>query len=157
MKLLFPEATNFRTVAQEMSAAIDETMGELVTVTPAAPPAPNFAPVADSSRAVTVTAVFMRKAENALGTGRAHGGQTITPLVSTSKPVFQFGYNTLPFPLRQSYRITLLRTGELFEVTDVKGDGVARITVDVVQLGRQKEDGPGIVTPVAPITFTSGQ
>ena len=137
---------------QDVSAAIDETMGELVTVTPAASPAPNFPAVSDPARAVTVTAVFTRKAENALGGSRVHGGQTITPLVSTSKPVFQFGYNTLPFPIRQNYRIKLLRTGELFEVTDVKADGVSRITVDVNQLGIQKEDGPGIVpTPVPPI------
>lgn len=154
---LFPDAMNWRAAMQDVSAAIDDTMGELVTVTPTLPAAPNFAAAEDPSQAVTVVAVFTRKAENALGGSRVHGGQTITPLVSTSKPVFQFGYNVLPFAIRQSYRIKLLRTGELFEVTDVKGDGVARITVDVVQLGRQKEDGPGIVTPVAPITFTSGQ
>jgi hypothetical protein len=144
---LFPNNSDWRSAMQDVSAAIDDTMAEPVLVTPATAPAPNFAAAPDASRAVTVVGVFTRKAENALGGSRLHGGQNITPLVSTSKPVFSFGYNVLPWPIRQGYRITLLRTSEVFEVTDAKADGVSRINVDVVQLGRQREDGPGIVPP----------
>ncbi len=54
-------------------------------------------------------------------------------------PVFQFRYGVLPWPLRQHYRIRLHRTDEVFEVTDVKPDGVSKIVADVVQLGRQSD------------------
>lgn len=137
--MLFPETDNWRAGMQDVSAAIDDTMGELVTVTPALAAAVNFPSVPDPSNAVTVTAVFTSEAKLlTMGEGRV-GSVSASPLVSTSKPVFQFGNRTLPWPIRQHYRITLCRTGETFEVTDVKSDGVARITVNVVQLGRQSE------------------
>ncbi|WP_456636377.1 hypothetical protein [Bradyrhizobium sp. USDA 10063] len=124
---------------QDVSAAIDDTMGEPVTVTPVQPSKPNFPGTPQPDKAVTVIAVFMSKAHTALSSteGKISGGITLSPLVSTSKPVFEFGYNVLPWPLRQGYRIKLCRTGELFEVTDVKPDSVARICAHVVQLGRQ--------------------
>lgn len=51
-------------------------------------------------------------------------------------PVFQFDYQTLPWALGQGYLIKLCRTGETFEITDIKPDGAgARITVNLVQLG----------------------
>ena len=65
------------------------------------------------------------------------GGHSVSPLVSTSEPIFQFGYGVLQWPLRQSYRITRLCSGETFEVKDVKPDGVSRICAHVVELGRQ--------------------
>ncbi len=68
------------------------------------------------------------------------GGHTVSPLIETSEPIFQFGYGVLPFPLRQSYRITRLCSGETFEITNVKPDGVSRIVCTVVQLGRQSEN-----------------
>ncbi|MEK9282822.1 hypothetical protein MTR72_24860 [Bradyrhizobium sp. ISRA442] len=153
MTTLFPE-NNWRDLMQNTWAAIEATMGEGVTVTPVRSGGVNFPTIPEPEKTVTATAVFTRKATSALGGGRLHNMQAITPLVSTSKPIFQFGYNALPFPLRQYYRIKLLRTGEIYEVTDIKADGVACITVDVVQLGRQKIDGPGIVaTPVPPIVM----
>jgi hypothetical protein len=137
--MLFPGTDNWRAGMQDVSAAIDETMGELVMVTPATVPAINFPSVPDSSKAVTVIAVFTSKSKLIpMGEGKA-GGPTISPLIETSEPIFQFGYGVLPFPLRQSYRITRLCSGETFEVTNVKPDGVSRIVVNVVQLGRQSE------------------
>jgi len=152
---LFPETNNWRAGMQDVSAAIDDAMGELVTVTPTRSGGVNFPSIPEPDKSVTVTAVFTRKPESAFGASRTHGGQTVSPLISTSKPVFQFGYSVLPFAIRQYYRITLLRTGELFEVTDVKDDGVSRLTVDVNQLGRQKDAAPIKVTPVAPIVMRS--
>jgi hypothetical protein len=138
--MLFPGTDNWRAGMQGTSAAIDETMGELVTVTPATVPAINFPSVADPSKAVTVTAVFTSKAKSVwTGSEGKAGGHTISPLIETSEPIFQFGYGTLPFPIRQSYRITRLCSGETFEVTNVKPDGVSRIVCTVVQLGRQSE------------------
>jgi hypothetical protein len=141
--MLFPGSDNFRAGMQDVSAAIDETMGELVTVTPTIPAKPNYAAIAEHDKAVTVTAVFTSKAETiVMGEGKQIGGHSVSPLVSTSKPVFQFSYAVLhgmPFRLRQSHRITRVCSGETFEVTDIKPDGVSRVTVSVVQLGRQSE------------------
>lgn len=138
--MLFPGSDNWRAGMQECSHAIDDTMGELVTVTPASVPATNFPSVADPSKAVTVTAVFTSKAKTIImgGEGKT-GGHSVSPLVETSEPIFQFGYGVVPFPLRQPYRITRLCSGETFEITSVKPDGVSRIIVNVVQLGRQSE------------------
>jgi hypothetical protein len=128
---------------QDVSAAVDETMGELVTVTPASA-FPNFPSVEEPSNAVTVTAVFTSKAETvAMGEGGRVGGLSVSPLISTSKPVFQFSYavlQSMPFKLKQYQRITRACSGEKFEVRDIKPDGVSRVTVNVVQLGRQSED-----------------
>jgi hypothetical protein len=138
--MLFPETDNWRAGMQDVSAAIDETMGELVTVTPADIQKVNFPSVADPSRSVTVVAVFTSKAKTILmGSEGKIGGHSISPLVETSEPIFSFGYGVLPFPLRQSYRITRLCSGETYEVTNVKPDGVSRIVAKVVQLGMQSE------------------
>ena len=140
MTMLFPGTDNWRAGMQEVSAAIDDTFGELVTVTPADVQKPNFPSVADPSKAVTVTAVFTSKAKTILmGSEGKIGGHSVSPLVETSEPIFSFGYGVLPFPIRQSYRITRICSGETFEVTDVKPDGVSRIVCKVVQLGRQLE------------------
>jgi len=152
---LFPETNNWRAGMQDVSAAIDDTVGELVTVTPTRSGGVNFPSIPEPEKSATVTAVFTRKATTALGGGSTFRGHNVMPLVSTSKPVFQFGYSVLPFAIRQYYRITLLRTGELFEVTDVKDDGVSRFTVEVNELSRQKDSVPMKVTPVAPIVGPS--
>ena len=139
--MLFPDASNWRAGMQDASAAIDETMGELVTVTPAESPKPNFPSVVDLSRSVTVTAVFTSKAKTILmGSEGRIGGHSVSPLVETSEPIFTFGYGVLPFAIRQGYRITRLCSEEMFEVKNVEPDGVSRIVVKFVQLGRQRED-----------------
>jgi hypothetical protein len=139
--MLFPESDSWRAGMQECSHAIDGAMGELVTVTPASVPAANFPSVADPSKAVTVTAVFKNKAKTVImGSEGKMGGNSISPLVEiqTSEPIFEFGYGVLPFPLQQPYRITRCCNGVTYEVTNVKPDGVSRITVNVVQLGRRR-------------------
>jgi hypothetical protein len=139
--MLFPGSDNWRAGMQEVSAAIDETQGELVTITPARPQAVNFPSVADPSKAVTVTAVFKNKAKTVImGSEGKMGGHSLSPLVETSEPVFEFGYGVLPYPLQQSYRITRLCNGALYEVTNIKPDGVSRICVNVVQLGRPSSE-----------------
>jgi hypothetical protein len=139
--MLFPITSNWRAGMQDFSHAVDDTMGELVTVTPANVPRPNYPSVADPSKAVTVVAAFMNKAKTVLmGEGGKIGGHSLSPLVETSEPIFQFGYGVLPWPIQQSYRITRLCDGALYEVTNVKPDGVARICVHVVQLGKPKDN-----------------
>ena len=141
--MLFPDTNNWRAGMQDVSAAIDETMGELVEVTPyVGTPVPNFAAVPDPSKAVTVTAVFTNKAAM-VGMGESLGrigtGHALHPVISTNKPIFSFGYGVLPFPLRQGYRIMRLCDRSLYEIKDVQDDGVSRITTPVVMLGRAKE------------------
>jgi hypothetical protein len=124
---------------QDVSAAIDETMGELVTVTPASAAKVNFPSVAEPSKAVTVVATFMNKAKTVImGNEGKMGGHSVSPLVETREPIFQFSYGVLPFELQQSYRITRCCNGATYEVTNIKPDGVSRITVNVVQLGIPK-------------------
>jgi hypothetical protein len=122
---------------QEVSAAIDEAMGELVDITPARAQKVNFPPVADPSKTVTVVATFMNKAKTVImGNEGRMGGHSLSPLVETSEPVFSFGYGVLPFPLAQGFRITRRCNGVVYEVTNLKDDSVSRIVVNVVQLGR---------------------
>ena len=140
--MLFPGTNSWRAGMQEVSAAIDETQGELVTVTPARAEV-NFPSVADPSRSVTVTAVFKNIAKTIImGSEGKLGGHSLSPLVETSEPVFEFSYEVMrgmPYPLQQSYRITRLCNGALYEITNVKPDGVSRTCVNVVQLGRPSE------------------
>ncbi|SFN80668.1 hypothetical protein SAMN05216573_12248 [Bradyrhizobium sp. Rc3b] len=72
--------------------------------------------------------------------GRIASGHFVSPIVSTSEPIFSFGYGVLPFQLVQGYRIMRLCNRALFEITDVKPDGVSRIDAKVVQLGIAAEE-----------------
>ncbi len=135
--MLFPESNNWRAGMQDVSAAIDDTFGEIVTVTPVLPGKPNFPSTPQPERAVTVTAVFTSPHKRIM---MGDFERVDRPLpVSTSEPSFSFGRDVLPFPVRQGYRIQVCRTGEVFEAKDQQSDGVARIVVPVVQLGRQSE------------------
>jgi hypothetical protein len=138
--MLFSGTDNYRAAMQETAAAIDESMGELVTVTPATAPAPNYPSVADPSQAVTVTAVFTNKAKTVLmGNEGRVSGHSVSPLVETREPVFEFSYHVLhsmPYSLQQSFRITRLCNGVTYEITNIRPDGVSRVCVHVVQLGR---------------------
>jgi phage terminase large subunit GpA-like protein len=106
-------------------------------------PCPDCGSIPEPDKAMTTTAVFTAKAETVwLGetAGKIRSRHKLSPIISTRKPVFGFDHNALPWPIRQGYRIKLRRTGEVFEVTDVQCDSVARLIVSVVQLGRQKEE-----------------
>ncbi|MDA9474744.1 hypothetical protein XI03_09570 [Bradyrhizobium sp. CCBAU 65884] len=126
---------------QRVSAAVDATMGEPVLVTPVTPGRPNFPGDPQPDRAVLAVAVFTAKPETVvMGEGKVHTrGHSLSPLITTSVPIFSFDHKALPWPLLPSYRITLIRTGEAFEVTDIKSDSVTRIEVKVVRLGRGLE------------------
>lgn len=139
MTTLFPEASNWRNGMRAVSAGIDDTFGETVEVIPVLPGKPNFPGTPQPLQAVTVTAVFTNEAKTVLmGNEHQYKGHSLSPLVTTSEPIFQFDNKALPWPLRQGYHVKLCRTGETFEVTNVKPDGVARITVNVVQLGKPR-------------------
>ncbi|MET4603265.1 hypothetical protein ABIB90_002743 [Bradyrhizobium sp. JR4.1] len=138
---LFPGANVWRAGMQDVSAAIDDTMGEAVIVTPARSGGVNFPTIPEPERSISVTAVFTAKPETVvMGDNKVHArGHSMSPLISTSVPVFSFDHKSLPWPLKQGYRIKLCRTGAIYEVTDIKDDSVARIEVKVVRLGRGLE------------------
>jgi hypothetical protein len=142
--MLFPNS-NWRTEMQMVSGAIDETMGELVTIIPFILPKVNFPAVPDRlNPARTVTAVFKNKAKTVImgNEGKIGGGHAISPLVETSEPIFEFSYDvlrSLPYAINQGYRIERCCDGAVYEVTNIKPDGVSRVCVTVVQLGRPSE------------------
>jgi hypothetical protein len=110
-----------------------------VTITPTVQ-RQNFPSTPDPSKAVTVVATFKNKAKTVImGSEGKMGGHSVSPLVETSEPIFEFGYGVPPYPLRQTYRITRCCNGATYEITNIKPDGVSRICVHVVQLGRQSE------------------
>ncbi|MFT9639746.1 hypothetical protein ACMZ49_20810 [Alcaligenes phenolicus] len=138
---LFPEADAWRVGMQDVAKAIEDEMGELVTVTPTRSGGVNFPRIPEPEKALIAKAVFAAKAELVtMGPGRQHGGYNVSPLISTRKPIFQFRYGVLPWPIEQGYRILLHRTRELFEATDVQPDSVSSVVVSVTQLGRAKDD-----------------
>lgn len=139
--MLFPDRSNWRQSMQEVAAAIDDTMGEVVTVIPATPSRPNYPTVPDGTRAMRAVAVFTNKARDVImgdQIGRINSGHSISPIVSTSEPVFSFRYGALPWPILQGYRIRRECNGAVYEAKDVKDDGVSRIVVPVVTLGRPR-------------------
>src|SRR5258706_12158493 len=102
--MLLPQAGNWRAGMQDFSAAVDDTMGELVTVTPARAHKVNYPSVAYPAEAFTVVATFMQKSKTILmGSEGKLGGHSISPLVETSEPIFSFGYSVLPRSIQQSY------------------------------------------------------
>ena len=129
-----------------MADAINDTMGERITVTPYVAK-PNFPAAPDATLpAFDIVAVFRNRASVAFdskGSKRVSNRHDIdvAQLIRTSTPTLSFKTCELPFPLRQHYRIQRCATGDVFEITDIKPDGVSRIEADVVMLGRQDQLG----------------
>jgi len=133
----------FREAAADMAKAVAETMGECITIIPMHS-VPNFPPSPDPARqAITVTGVYTHKPTIAFSDKRSQrvsGALDIdlAPLISTSSPRFCVRSCELPWPVRRQDRITLLRTQEQFEVTEVQPDSIGnQIEISVVQLGRR--------------------
>jgi hypothetical protein len=136
-------ADNFRGYMVEVAEAIDQEMGEMVTVTPVFNKA-NFAPVAEPARSVNVVAVFAWISETGFSSTdskRTSGNREIdlAPLVQTRKPRFSFKANCLPWPILRSYLIQRRCDASIWQVTAVKPDGVSRIECAVLELGRQTQ------------------
>jgi hypothetical protein len=134
---------SWRTAMQGVAAEIDATMGECVIVTPVdyANSEVNFPKQMLPGSAVIVTAVYTETPTHALGKPsrmKYGSGYEGAPLVTTRKPGFSFAFGAVPFALGQGCRIERRCSGEIFEITDVKSDGVSRIECNVVQLGRQR-------------------
>ena len=104
--------------------------GEWFTHTPYSAK-PNFPSEPDPTRAgATLQMVYERDAKR-LMLGMEEAG------VSTRSPEVTAMVCDFLSPVRQKDRFTHCLTGEVFEVTDPKPDGLAGITICMVQLGRR--------------------
>ena len=127
-----------------MSPALDQNFGEAVTVTPMCA-RPNFTPERDKLRAPwQAIAIFSWKSDLALGGGERHdrrpphNHKTDDALrVVSRRPCFSFAATAIP--LRRADVIARCETGDLFEITEIRPDGVARIEAHCVQLGLQSQ------------------
>lgn len=119
---------------QATADAINDEMGEPVTVIPTLAGKPNFQAQPQIDRAVTLIAVFTRAPEMVFRE-RAFIHVQDSPGISSSKPRFSFKTADLPWPIEQGFRIQRA-DGEQFEVTNAVADSVSRTTVSVVQVGR---------------------
>lgn len=133
----------FREAAAGMANAITDTMGDCVTITPFLA-VPNFPAGPDPARqAINVTAVYRHKPVLAFSEKRSQRTSgsldiDLAPMISTQEPRFSVRSCELPWPVRRQDRITLLRTGEVYEVTEVQADSIGNlIEISVVMLGRR--------------------
>jgi len=122
---------------QAVSAAIDGAFGERLTLI-ACLARPNFPTEPDASiKPVTLQGVFSYRAKLALDTGRGKGGQHGSGgLVQSQDPIATFSHAALPWLPQRGDRIRREVDGTMFEVTATKSDGVARVTLDLAELGR---------------------
>ncbi len=126
---------NWRAGMQAASAAIDQNFGERLTIIPCIA-RPNFPTEPDrETPPVNLQGEFMYRAKLALDTGRGKGGHG-GGLVQSQDPIATFSHAALPWLPQRGDRIRREVDGTVFEVTSTKSDGVARVTLDLVELGR---------------------
>ncbi len=123
--------TDWRTAMQGASLEIDDRLGEDLIVTPCVK-RPNFDPAPDEANAVQLRGVFSYRAETVFKAAN------LLP-VESRKPIASFSHAALPWALQRSDQVQRCCDGAIFEVTDIKPDGVSRVTCDLVQLGRQAQ------------------
>lgn len=134
-------ASEFRRAAADMADAIDETMGELVILTPMTK-RPNYSAEPDPTKPTfTVTMVFTHKSALAFTDARAkrttNNAEISTVMgIQTRKPRFSVKACNLQFELRNGFRLTRCFDETEWEVTSTQPDGISRIEIDVTQIGR---------------------
>ena len=97
----------FREAAADMANAVQDVMGECITIIAMAPPAPNFPSTdPDPNRpAITVSAVYTHKPIYAFDNKKSYRATGATdiemaPLITTSEPRFCVRLCELPWPVR---------------------------------------------------------
>ena len=129
---------DWRCGMENVAAAIDDAFGECVIVTPTLFK-PNHQPIADTATAFQTVATFTWRNVVKFKQNSGTAFQTQEPFVESREPVFSFSRHNLPMALKHLWQITRLCDGNVFEITKVEPDGVARIVVNAVQLGRQEQ------------------
>ena len=128
---------NWHSEMQGVSAAIDDTFGEQVTVTPCCR-RPNFQPAPQPEHAIALLAVFSWRAKMIfkLNSGTNAGQEG---LAESREPIFSFSRAALPWAFALGDQITRDCDGAMFEIKTVAPDGVSRIVAACVQLGLQTQ------------------
>ena len=123
---------------QGASAVIDQTFGELVTVTPA-DRRPNYQAEPQPEHAVELQAVFSWRSKTIFKPNKGTSLGNGDAFIESREPIFGFSRDALPWALRAGDIIARHCDGTEFEITTVAPDGVSRVTVNCVQLGRQSQ------------------
>jgi|GEM_PF-2550117 hypothetical protein len=127
---------NWRAGMQAVSAAIDQSFGERLTLI-ACLARPNFPTEPDASiKPVALQGVFSLRSELAFKSGGSPGRGEAPGLIESRKPVASFSHADLPWQINRGDRVKRETTGEMYEVTRVEPDGVSRVTLHLVELGK---------------------
>jgi hypothetical protein len=128
-------AKDWRVTMQGVAAAIDENLGAEPLIVQPMIRKPNNQSVEDPERDVfTTCGIFGWRAKVSLSSNGAP--------VESRDPKFSIRYEMLADrKLKLADRVTRECTGETFEITKVRDDGVSRVEVMVVQLGRHRVGG----------------
>lgn len=133
-------ADEFRNAMQDVAAAIDETMSERLLIIPSSQ-RPNFPSVQHHERAFEVIGVFAWISKLVFDNSKhsrtaGSGGYDISLPIQSRDPKFSFTANAMTESIQRTNWIQRCVNGDIFEVTNLKPDGVSRILADVVQIGR---------------------
>ena len=132
-------ADEFRHAMRDVAIEIDMMFGERVLVIPTRS-RPNFMPENVMSAAFETIAAFTWVAklvfDDAPKARSGSGGYDVSLPISSRDPKFSFNVHTLPQPLMRAYRLQRCCDGTIWDITNLKPDGISRIVADVVQIGR---------------------
>lgn len=124
--------TWFEDEQQVLFNALDE-FGEEFVLVGYQPPKPNFTSTGpDPERPATrIRAVFEREADTVkLGSESAP--------ISSRDPRLTVALSEMPYEIAGHDRLTHVATGEVFEITDTRKDGLSGMCLEVVQIGRPR-------------------
>ena len=133
-------ADEFRHAMRDVANEIDMMFGERVLVIPTRS-RPNFMPENVMSAAFETIAAFTNKSKLVFDDAKSRrsvgtGGYDVALPIQSADPVFSFNVHTLPQPLMRAYRLQRCCDGTIWDITNLKPDGISRIVADVVQIGR---------------------
>ena len=121
---------SWREGMQGVSAAIDKTFGETLTLIPCVLE-PNMPSRGLNDEAVTLRGQFLYRQKLAF----AHHAGGDGPLIQSQEPIATFSHAALPYEINRGDRIRRETDQTLWEVTRVSSDGVSRVTCHLVELG----------------------
>ncbi|MDB5596283.1 MAG: hypothetical protein JWM36_3244 [Hyphomicrobiales bacterium] len=125
--------SSFDAMWKTATRAIDTTFGDPFVFIPMA--VLKGRPVPDATRPETpLVAAFMSHAEELDAEGKRVAANTVSPF-STETISIDFAADALPEAPRLGDRLQHVASGRLFEISSVRPDEVARITVGVFRKG----------------------
>ena len=131
-------ADTFRDAMRDVASEIDLVLGERVGYTDAQ--SSDYPPKNVMEAAFETIAAFVWVSKLVFDDSKhsrtaESGGFYVSLPVQSRDPKFSFNLHTLPQPILRAYRLQRCVDGSIWDVTNVKPDGVSRIVADVVQIG----------------------